>query len=284
MDGPPQHIELHRDPAAADIAKIVPGFLDRRVDALGIAAVDLGEAGDAGPDNVALAIGRDRIEIVGGVVPVVGPGADQAHVPGKDVEELRQLVDPAAPEKLAQRRDPVGLQRIVGAPRDPVRRPHGAEFHRAEGPAIAAHPGLQEEQRAGIPDRVDDQQDQAREQDQRQGRDRDHEIEGALGNPEAGGGWMHGRGNATASRLRCRPHRHIDIELLNMLVHRLTTAHSSHTTRHRFATKFTAVSAGSASTPANIVPVPAHPCSLCAPRASDVRKIAGQMLFTLHIN
>jgi hypothetical protein len=76
IDGAPQHIDLHFDAASADISEVMPVLLDRCIDALGIATIDLGEAGDARAHTMALMIARDEIEVMRGVVPVVGPRAD----------------------------------------------------------------------------------------------------------------------------------------------------------------------------------------------------------------
>ena len=92
---------------------------------------------------------------------------------GEDVQELGQLVNPAAAEEMPEGRDPVRFHRVVRTAHYLVHRAHSAEFHRAERTAIAAHPGLNEEQRAGIPDRVDHQQDQCGKHDKRQGCNRD---------------------------------------------------------------------------------------------------------------
>ncbi len=95
------------------------------------------------------------------------PGADQVHVPLQDVEELRKLVQPEAPQPAADAGEPAA---VVPCPlrRRPARGAHGAELDQTEEPPATAHALLDEEHRARRVelDREGDEREERREQDQ----------------------------------------------------------------------------------------------------------------------
>ena len=97
------------------------------------------------------------------------PRADQRHVAGEHVEELRNLVDVPAPQEAAE----PGQSRIVaGGLRDHravVERAHGAKFDDAERLLIEAVAALHEENRAGTvePDQRGDGEEHRRERNER---------------------------------------------------------------------------------------------------------------------
>ena len=64
-----------------------------------IAPVYLRPACDPGKDGEPPALAR---LVGGGLLDEIGARADQAHLPRDDVDELRQLVEPRAPEKAAR--------------------------------------------------------------------------------------------------------------------------------------------------------------------------------------
>ena len=79
----------------------------------------------------------------------MGPRANEIHVPAKDVEELRQLIEQRVaglelPEQPAEARDPIA---VVGRPLGvrPAARVHGAELDQPERPARQPHALLDEE-------------------------------------------------------------------------------------------------------------------------------------------
>lgn len=55
-----------------------------------VASIDLGPAGDAWPQPVYAGLGAKRDEVV--LIVKGGPGTDEAHLTGKDAEELGKLI------------------------------------------------------------------------------------------------------------------------------------------------------------------------------------------------
>ena len=74
-----------------------------------ILAIDLGVAGQAGFDLEAEAEIRDRPAVFFRDFGAFRAGADEAHVPGQDIEKLGQLVHPAHPEQPSDPRDSIVL-------------------------------------------------------------------------------------------------------------------------------------------------------------------------------
>ena len=78
----------------------------------------------------------------------MGSRTDEAHVPGEDVEQLRQFVDRGAPQELADAGHPrVVLGRLLRAIEVRQVGPHGAELVDREDPAVPPAPRLPEEHR-----------------------------------------------------------------------------------------------------------------------------------------
>src|SRR3954462_14282730 len=112
-------------------------------------ALDLRQAGDSGPDAVALGVaGKARLEHLH-VLGALGSRADEAHVPTGDVEELWKLVQrcppppPADPGAPVAPLDPAG--RLAGDRNERGRRrllAHRAEFQDIEWPVVATDAAL----------------------------------------------------------------------------------------------------------------------------------------------
>ena len=106
----------------------------------GVTAVDLGPAGDAGPDGVAAHLfGGVELE----VLHEQRPWADEAHLALEHVDQLGQLVEAGAAQEAAKAGQAlrVGQQLAAGV----ARVGHGAEFEDVEGPAVASRPWLAEQ-------------------------------------------------------------------------------------------------------------------------------------------
>ena len=166
----PQDAQVDREAGVAQ----VPGIEgDPLVDAQPIAAVDLRPAGDAGRK-------RDRL---GDPLPQVarreGPRADERHLAAQHVDELRQLVEPRAPQDAPDRRGPCAVRErcaigIAGAAQ-------GAELVERERAHAAARMHLAEQDRAALVEEhhEGDESHQRHEQEQRE-RAHPH-LDGAAG-------------------------------------------------------------------------------------------------------
>ena len=122
-------------------------------------ALDLRPAGHAQAD------GQSRVEARILVCGKQRPRADERHLADEDVEELRQLVQPAAAEKATANGQAVcvGDAAAIGV----VGSRHGAELIEAERPPGEARPLLpKDRRRADLGDHDGgDQQEQGRQQD-----------------------------------------------------------------------------------------------------------------------
>ena len=129
----PQRLVVH-------VPHIQPEFL---LPTDGVAAVDLGPAGDPWPHLMAPRLLR-------GVAPQVlhqkRPRPHQAHISFEDVEQLRQLIEAGGPQEAAEggqaRR--VGEEGAVGT----AGVGHGAELEEQEGTAVQTGTLLAEQHRA----------------------------------------------------------------------------------------------------------------------------------------
>ncbi len=136
---------------------------------LAAAAVNLRPAGDARPDVVAPRIERDALLVFMIVRQRERPRADQRHVAGEDIEELRNLVDVPAPQEAADAGQPRIVLGGLRNHRAVVERAHGAEFDDAEWLLIEAVAALHEEYGPWAVETYDcrDQQEEWRERDER---------------------------------------------------------------------------------------------------------------------
>ena len=132
----------------ADVVQVVAdAFAQRRVAAQ---AVDLSVAGHAGfhlvPQHIA---GNPLLKLVDELRPL-RPWADQRHLPGQDVEQLRQLVEAGAAEKPAE---PRAALVVGGGPNGAGLGfgvlPHGSELEHTEPAAVEPHADLLVEHRPG---------------------------------------------------------------------------------------------------------------------------------------
>ena len=124
-----------------------------------VAAVDLGPAGDAGAD-------RDPVgDAVRQVARQQRPRADQRHLAAQHVEELRQFVEPRAPQQAPDQRDPFRLR--DGCALRVARAAHGPELVEDEGAHASAGAELAEQDRAAL----------VREHDEREQHEQRHQRE-----------------------------------------------------------------------------------------------------------
>src|SRR5690606_34879841 len=98
-DGPPQDAQVVRQRPVVHVIQIEPHrFVPGQVGAAG----DLPQPGDTRLDQQPAPHVPQVVAVVGGQ----RPGPDQRHLAPQDVDELRQLVDGAGPQQLAEREDP----------------------------------------------------------------------------------------------------------------------------------------------------------------------------------
>lgn len=162
-EGPEETAQVHAETEALGVFAVEAGFLG---DSEVVAAVDLGPAGEADRDVVGAVFFALLDEVV--LVPERGPGADDAHVAGKDVEDLRKFVDRKFAHHAADARDAlVGVLKKMG--RDIARSidAHGPELQDVEVGLMDADSLLAEEDRAARVelDRDDDSQEERQKKD-----------------------------------------------------------------------------------------------------------------------
>lgn len=114
-----------------DVPEVVVEFL---FPGEGVAAVDLGPAGEAGAGEVTAGLGGG---VVGEVFGEEGAGADEAHVAFEDVPEFGEFVEGGGAEEAAEGGGAEGVGAGAGG--------HGAEFAEGEEGAVFAGAGLAEE-------------------------------------------------------------------------------------------------------------------------------------------
>ncbi len=163
--GAPENAQIEQEAVMIDVPRIQAESL---FPADGVAAVDLGPAGDAGLDQMPSSLlGR----ITRQVFHKQGAGTDQAHLSLEDIEDFRQLVQAGAAQKAAEGGQPhrVGERFplfVAGVG-------HGAEFEHQEGASVQPRALLTEED--GAPQPPGDEQGDNRHQggeEQRGGRAR----------------------------------------------------------------------------------------------------------------
>src|SRR6266496_2742530 len=93
-----------------------------------VAAVDLGQAGDAGADAVALLVAGDLALELFDEAGALGARADDAHLAAQDVDELRDLVQ----ARLAQQAADGGQAAVVVAAAQGGTIALGVDHHRAQ--------------------------------------------------------------------------------------------------------------------------------------------------------
>ena len=103
---------------------------------------DLPHAGYSGPCIEPFAL---EVVVVGHDEGHLGPGSDNAHIPGKNVPELGKLVKKREAKKSADRRDPwiiepIGAGGILGRVLE-----HRSEFEYGKGFSSPADPHLTED-------------------------------------------------------------------------------------------------------------------------------------------
>jgi len=102
-----QDLDVQPQRPGVDVAQVDVDALLHLFQGLGLApaAIDLGQAGDAGFDPMAGHVGADFPRVVVVVCNRMGAWADQCHVPLQHVEQLRQFIDGSTPDKPAHRRN-----------------------------------------------------------------------------------------------------------------------------------------------------------------------------------
>ena len=99
--------QVERDRQVLDVEEVVLQLLHRVFDARAVGVAHLRPSGQAGPDDVALAVERNLLGQLLDELRPLGPRADEAHVADQHVPQLRQLVEPRAAQEAADRRDAV---------------------------------------------------------------------------------------------------------------------------------------------------------------------------------
>lgn len=145
-------LDVQERVAVLQIVEVVFQFLFSVLDPRGVAVVDLGPAGDAGAEPVAVGVEGDLFFELGGEFGLFGSRPDDAHLAPEDVPELGDLVK----AELAENGPDGGYEVcvIVGEGGFSVFAVfHGAELVHGEGVAAQPRAGLTEEHReAGVDD------------------------------------------------------------------------------------------------------------------------------------
>ena len=130
--------------AVLQVVQVVLQFLLRVLDPCGVAVVDLGPAGDAGSEPVAVGVEGDLFFELGGEFGLLGAGPHDAHLAPEDVPELGYLIEAELAEDGADRGYEVGI--VIGEAGFRVFAVfHGAELVHCEGFAAKSRAGLTEE-------------------------------------------------------------------------------------------------------------------------------------------
>ena len=178
LDGLDHDDEVLNQAVVLDVHEVVDEFVVRGGVVLG---EDLGEAGDAGLDVVAVGVlGVLRGELLD-EVRALGARADEAHVAVEDVPDLRQFVEAGGADEGADARD----ARVVVGRELRAREFLGVDAHRAElvdlvGPAEAAGADLAVEGRAAVFELDGDGDGHHERQGEDEGDAREHDVDGAL--------------------------------------------------------------------------------------------------------
>src|SRR6266513_3806739 len=146
-----------------------------------VAVAHLGPPGDARLHEMPFRVIRNRLCQFLDEGRTLGARADEAHLPGEDVEHLRQLVDPEPAEPGADSRD----AGIVAARPDrlPLRLridPHAPELQHREPPPVLPRADLAIQNRAAVFKEDCDRRQQGDRRGREQDRDADDHVEQAL--------------------------------------------------------------------------------------------------------
>ena len=142
-------------------------------DAQPVAAVHLGPAGDPGPN-------RDPVgDPVRQVARQERPRSDQRHLAPQHVKELRDLVEPRAPQHASDQRDPLAVRdryplRVAGAA-------HGPELVEGERAHAPARTQLAEQDRAALVQEHDERDQPEQGQEREEGERAHAHLEGTAG-------------------------------------------------------------------------------------------------------
>src|SRR5207302_6601450 len=127
----------------ADVQQIEPKFSLR---SRGVASLYLGQARYAGFDRHAQRVGRHLLLELSNKELTLWPGANHAHLPAQDVDQLRQFIESSSTQEITQPCDPwiaftcqywTACLFCVGD--------HGSEFHQREGVTALPQPRLSED-------------------------------------------------------------------------------------------------------------------------------------------
>ena len=178
LDGLDHDDEVLEQAVVLDVHEVVDEFVVRGGVVLG---EDLGEAGDAGLDVVAVGVLGILLGELLDEVRALGARTDEAHVAVEDVPDLRQFVEAGGADEGADARDArvvVGRELRAGVLL-------GVDAHRAElvdlvGLAEAAGADLAVEGRAAVFELDGDGDGHHERQGEDEGDAREHDVDGAL--------------------------------------------------------------------------------------------------------
>ena len=105
LDGFEDDEEVERDRQVLDVEEVVLQLLHRVFDAGAVGVAHLRPAGQAGLDDVALAVERNLAVKLLHELRALGPRPHEAHVAAQHVPQLRQLVEPRAAQPQSHRGD-----------------------------------------------------------------------------------------------------------------------------------------------------------------------------------
>ena len=175
-------VPVHGEGPIFEIVNVVADAIDDVGGLAGFAAeaLDLGEAGDAGLDEAAKAVGEGDFAKLDVVLDHVGAGADDAHFAAEDVDELGEFIEAEAAEPAAKGEDAgvelgglEGVVRVVDA--------HGAKFEDVEGLEADAGAALAEEEGPGGLGALEDGDEEAEDgEDEGDDWEGDGDVEDAL--------------------------------------------------------------------------------------------------------
>src|SRR5579883_809028 len=147
-----ENVEVEERRPMIDVVEVVFDAASHLFGCVGLSAkaVDLRPPRDSGLYPMAAEIAVDQLDVMLVMGDRMRPRADQRHGSRKDVQELRQFVEAAAPQKSADPRHPrivaPGLRHVVFARR---RRAHRAELVYHEAILVEAEALLAEQHRTG---------------------------------------------------------------------------------------------------------------------------------------
>jgi hypothetical protein len=175
--GDDQYVEPEAE--ILDVVEVVVELPQHILDLGDMALVDLGPAGDAGANDVPVAVEGQLRLVPSGQRHGFRAGSDPAHLAAQDVDHLWQLVDPGAAQEAAD-----ASHAIVAVAGDRFRSEvvhgagmgHRAELDHDEWLAAITHPLLPEQDRPARIEPDDQRDDHQKRREHRQGDDAGDEV------------------------------------------------------------------------------------------------------------